>query len=1018
MTSTTASTIVFVDSTVDDYQSLVSSALPGTEVVVLDATQDGIAQITSALAGRSGVESLQILSHGSSGQLQLGSTQLGLETLSDYTAQIQSWSGALTETADILLYGCNVAAGDIGNQFIQQFATFTDADVAASTNLTGNVALGGDWDLEAAVGQIETSLQLDQAILEGYDSTLAVLFREDFTDTDVVSRPWLFGRGVTTSNNPFLTARGTVAPSEGGLPGTTNPIDAPGQGALRLTNAQTNQATFAIYNQVIPSNAGLSITFDLFSYGGSGADGVSFFLIDGRQSPRVAGGFGGSLGYAPRDVPLDVNGLVGGYVGIGFDEFGNFSAGTEGRTGGPGRRRNAVAIRGSQANNYEYLTGNSSLPGRIDNPSATRREDARRRVNIELDQSGLINVRMDFNRDNDFNDPGELVIDSFNVVEANGSPLPATFKFGFASSTGNSTNIHEIRTFLIETTSDVDPNLPPIAANRRIEVGVGDITPITSVVARDSDGTIASYTVRTIPPSAQGTLFLGDPNAGGRAITVGQRIAPGQIRQLFFRATNQFSGATFTFDATDDDGAVSESPGTVSLVLAPGSGPDPDNNPPVVANRTFEVEPETTLRLVRGLAGTDSDGEITFYRVSRLPEADQGVLFLGNPAAGGRALAAGQGIRPDQVGELYFQANEDFTGTSFIYVALDDDGARSVTPATVTLNSTDRLPPGSGNCGPGVTLTGDEEDNTLTGGDDSDTISGAGGNDTLRGLGCDDQLNGGDGDDLLFGDDGNDVLVGGDGRDILRGGAGDDFLRGGLGIDVLRGGNGDDLLYGGGGDDNINGEGGNDLIRGGSGNDRIRGGEGNDRISGGTGDDLIDGGNGDDVLRGSDGDDVVRGRSGNDRISGGAGNDRIDGGVRDDRIRGGEGNDVLIGGDGSDVLIGGSGNDYMFGGTGPDELLGQQGRDLFVYRSYDDRGDTILDFTIGEDRIDLSRVFRDPAYSLEGEAAYRSYVTLFQQGSDTIVKIRLDGDVTAQSRYFIALQNITATSLSFSDFVV
>ncbi|NJO48525.1 MAG: type I secretion C-terminal target domain-containing protein [Leptolyngbyaceae cyanobacterium RM2_2_4] len=78
----------------------------------------------------------------------------------------------------------------------------------------------------------------------------------------------------------------------------------------------------------------------------------------------------------------------------------------------------------------------------------------------------------------------------------------------------------------------------------------------------------------------------------------------------------------------------------------------------------------------------------------------------------------------------------------------------------------------------------------------------------------------------------------------------------------------------------------------------------------------------------------------------------------------------------------------------------------------------MLDFTIGEDRIDLSRVFRDPAYSLEGDAAYRSYVTLFQQGADTIVKIRLDGDVTAQSRYFIALQNITATSLSFSDFVV
>ncbi|MBD2068882.1 DUF4347 domain-containing protein [Leptolyngbya sp. FACHB-671] len=1014
MTSPTASTVVFVDSTVDDYQSLASSASPGTEVIVLDATQDGVTQITSALAGRSGVESVQILSHGSSGQLQLGSTQLSLETLNQYTAQIQSWSSSLTETADVLLYGCNVAGSDTGNSFIQQFATLTDADIAASTDLTGNMALGGDWDLEAAVGQIETSLKLDQAILESYDSTLALLFREDFTGTDVSNRPWLFGRGVTTSADPFLTARGTVAPSTGGLPGTANPIDAPGQGALRLTGARTDQATFAIYNEAIPSNAGLSITFDLFSYGGTGADGISFFLIDGQKSPTVAGGFGGSLGYAQRNTPINVPGLEGGYVGIGFDEFGNFSSGTEGRVGGPGRRRNTVAIRGSEANDYEYLTGNSNLPGRIDTPNATNRDDARRRVNIELDPGGLIDVRMDFNGDNDFSDAGELVIDSFNVVEANGSPLPANFKFGFASSTGDSTNIHEIRTFLIETVTG--DNLSPVAANRRIEVGVGDVTPITSVIARDRDGTIASYTVRTIPPRAQGTLFLGDPSAGGRAVTVGQRIAPRQISRLFFRATNQFSGATFTYDATDNDGAVSESPGTVSLVVPPGEGP---NRPPVVANRTFEVEPESTLRLVRGLAGTD-DGEITFYRISRLPETDQGVLFLGNPAAGGRAIEAGQGIRPDQVGQLYFQANEDFTGASFIYVALDDDGARSITPATVTLNSTDRIPPGSPGCGPGVTLTGDIGNNVLQGGDDSDTISGLGGNDRLRGLGCDDQINGGDGSDRLRGDNGNDLLVGGDGNDLLFGGSGEDFLRGTLGVDVLRGESGNDLIYGGGDNDNIEGNDGNDVIRGGSANDSIRGAEGSDRISGGTGDDIVDGGNGNDGLRGSEGNDVIRGRSGNDRISGGAGNDRVDGGVRNDRLRGAEGNDVILGGDGRDVLIGAEGRDVLFGGTGADELLGQEGRDSFLYTSYDDRGDTILDFTIGDDKIDLSRVFREPGYSLEGEAAYRSYVALSQSGSDTILRIKLDNstDAGGQFRYLATLQNITTTSLSFSDFVV
>jgi hypothetical protein len=984
MTSPTASTIVFVDSTVDDYQSLVSSAAPGTEVVVLDATQDGVSQITSALAGRSGVESVQILSHGSSGQLQLGSTQLGLETLNQYSAQIQSWSSSLTETADILLYGCNVAAGDIGNQFVQQFATLTDADVAASTDLTGNKALGGDWDLETAVGQIETSLKLDRAILETYDSTLAVLFREDFTGADVTNRPWLARRGVTTSADPFLTARGIVAPSPGGLPGTTNPIDAPGQGALRLTGPQTDQATFVIYNEAIPSNAGLSITFDLFSYGGTGADGISFFLIDGRESPDVAGGFGGSLGYAPRTTPINVPGLEGGYVGIGFDEFGNFSAGTEGRIGGPGRRRNAVAIRGSEANNYEYLTGNSNLPGRIDTPNATNREDARRRVNIELEPTGLIDVRMDFNGDNDFNDPGELIIDSFNVVEANGSPLPATFKFGFASSTGDSTNIHEIRTFLIETTEPPgeDPNLPPVAANARVAVEVGSLTRILRVSASDRDGTIASYTIRTLPPAAQGTLFLGDPTDGGRAVTVGQRLSPRQVRQLFFRSSNRFEGSSFTFDATDNDGAVSENPGTIRLEIAPGNEPDPTNVPPVAAGRTFEVEPEATLRLLKALSATDSDGEVTFYRITSLPEANQGILYLGNPADGGQPIRVGQGIQLNQIRQIYFRASDNFTGGSFTYVAIDDDGARS-SPATIEIESTDGPPPGSDpRCGPGVTRVGDDNNNTLVGGDDSDTLFGRGGNDVLRGQGCDDRLNGADGSDRLFGDGGNDILIGGDGNDILQAGAGADFLRGNTGNDVLRGSSGDDLLYGEEGNDNLDGGIGNDLLRAGS------------------------------------EDDLIRGRTGDDRTYGGDGNDRLEGGFGDDLLRGGNGDDVLIGGEGRDILLGSPGDDILFGGAGVDELTGAQGADSFLYTSYEERGDVITDFTVRVDKLDIGRIFLNPAFGLRGEAAFNRYVRLFQLGSDTVVKIRPEGDAGGPFRYFVALQNTTAADLTVSDFVV
>lgn len=52
----------------------------------------------------------------------------------------------------ILLYGCNVAQGDVGQAFISALASSTGTDVAALTDLTGAAALGGDWAFEAQTG--------------------------------------------------------------------------------------------------------------------------------------------------------------------------------------------------------------------------------------------------------------------------------------------------------------------------------------------------------------------------------------------------------------------------------------------------------------------------------------------------------------------------------------------------------------------------------------------------------------------------------------------------------------------------------------------------------------------------------------------------------------------------------------------------------------------------------------------------------------------------------------------------
>lgn len=461
-----ATKVLVVDSAVSDYQSLIDSVGRDTEVVVLKAEQDGVAQITQMLSDRQNIQALHILSHGESGLLKLGNTDLNLDSLERYAPSIRKWATALAKNADLLLYGCKVAAGAWGQRFVKQLSSLTGANIAASTNLTGSEALGGDWNLEFTTGQLRSPLAFQPAAMNAYEAVLVTFLNETFTGSDVSDRSWLFGvdqPGNSARANPFLTASPTVIAPTGGLAGNSGTLDPVGQGVLRLTNNSNDQAAFVLYNRALPANAGLSISFDLFAYGGTGADGLSFFLIDGAASPTTAGAFGGSLGYANRTDAVVAPGVQGGFIGIGFDEFGNFSNPTEGRTGtapGSGFVNDAVAIRGSQASGYTFITNNQLAFG-IDTPGAgVTRDQARRKVRIDITQAGLLSVQIDSNQDDDFDDPGERPITNFSVSSVIGR-TPGTLKFGFAASTGSLTNFHEVRNLAI-TDDFPDPTIPPI----------------------------------------------------------------------------------------------------------------------------------------------------------------------------------------------------------------------------------------------------------------------------------------------------------------------------------------------------------------------------------------------------------------------------------------------------------------------------------------------------------------------------------------------------------------------------
>ncbi|MEG4341879.1 DUF4347 domain-containing protein, partial [Microcoleus sp. A003_D6] len=528
----TVKNVLFIDSRVENCDSLVRGVTAGTEVFVLESTRDGVEQITRILANCSDLESLQIVSHGREAGVQLGSIELSGDNLETYSHLLQQWGKALSERGDILLFGCSVAAGESGEAFVRRLNEITGADIAANDGLTGSAALGGDWKLKFAIGEIKASIAIEKEVLEAYTYVLGTLVNETFKNA-TVKGPWLYrgtngvlydpSQGPANSQSiPGITG-GTISgllPALGG--------DTPGNGVLQLTPASLDRReAFVLYNNPIPSSDGLIVRFDFYSYGSNlqinepqgyftgnqPGDGIGFFFIDGTASPDKPGGYGGSLGYAQRlDGTVVTPGIQGGYLGIGFDEFGNYSAPTEGRQGPdpdpvPGSsnprlvRPDSVTLRGREENNYPFLTqafaplGIDNIPTSIDftepnfnfsNTLTTNRAAAKRSVQITLNPSNDPNNpnRLTVAFDTDLNGSYETtLIDVPNLAITNGIPVPPTFKFGFGSSTGSANNLHELQNLVVETI-----NPPTISA---------DVVTIKSGPQSVKPGGSITYTITT-----------------------------------------------------------------------------------------------------------------------------------------------------------------------------------------------------------------------------------------------------------------------------------------------------------------------------------------------------------------------------------------------------------------------------------------------------------------------------------------------------------------------------------------
>ena len=270
--------LVFIDLSIDDSASLVAGTVPGSDVVLLDPSVDGVSQITAVLSGRVDVASVHIVSHGQPGALQLGSTQLSLESLDRYGEALQTWRGALRSDAEVLLYGCNVAAEDVGIAFLSKLKHLVGVEVAASSTRIGSAQQGGNWSLDVTTGKIQSGLAFQPEVMATYTAVLTLL-EEDFTGGFPPPGWTTFdGESEPGAERPFF-------------PGTEDWSSTFFRGSnIAFISGEDIEDGFAqewlVTTQLQPDAENSTLSFDAYTFLGGGSSDYSIRVSTGEQTDQ------------------------------------------------------------------------------------------------------------------------------------------------------------------------------------------------------------------------------------------------------------------------------------------------------------------------------------------------------------------------------------------------------------------------------------------------------------------------------------------------------------------------------------------------------------------------------------------------------------------------------------------------------------------------------------------------------------------------------------------------------------
>ncbi|CAI8983588.1 Ig-like domain-containing protein [Pseudomonas zeae] len=324
--------VVFVDSRVKDADSLLQGIAPGTQVVKLDASKDGLQQIADFLDQHHGVSSVQIIAHGNAGDLWLGNSYLSADNVAQRSAVLAEIGKDMNAGGDILIYGCYTAEGDRGLSFVDSLAQLTGRDVAASNNRTG---VGGDWDLEIATGTIESANVLSSKAMSEYQWGLATWTATNNLNSGVGSlRAALasaqngdivtFSSGMTVQlTSELLINKNITVDGDLNNDGVAD-VTLDGQYKTRVVEVTSGSTVtldgLVITKGLVAGNGGNGGSAAAGAMGGGIFNAGTLTLNNVTVTANAASGGGGG------------GGVTGGYVGGG----GGGGAGIGGQTGGHG----------------------------------------------------------------------------------------------------------------------------------------------------------------------------------------------------------------------------------------------------------------------------------------------------------------------------------------------------------------------------------------------------------------------------------------------------------------------------------------------------------------------------------------------------------------------------------------------------------------------------------------------------------------------------------------------------------